>query len=338
MTKAAIVILNYNGLKYLQEFLPTVVKYNRTDCEIIIADNASTDNSVEYLQKHHPTLEIIRLKKNYGFSHGYNEALKNVSAEYYILLNSDVEVTPGWIDPLLDLLDSNPAIAACQPKILSYHQRSYFEYAGAAGGFIDYLGYPFCRGRIFDTVEEDVGQYDDICPVFWATGACLAIRANVFHEAGGFDESFFAHMEEIDLCWRLHLMGYGVFYTGHSHVYHVGGGTLPKTSPMKTYLNFRNGLSMLYKNTCDNSIYYKLPLRIFLDIVAAFKFLITDSPENFSAVFKGIRDSIKKYGVNRDKKKKLKILKYSHIKEIYNNLIVAEYYLKKNKTYKELFF
>ncbi len=338
MTKAAIVILNYNGLKYLQEFLPTVVKYNRDDCRIIIADNASTDASVAYLQENHPSLEIIRLNKNYGFSHGYNEALKKVEAEYYILLNSDVEVTAGWLDPLIELLDHNPDVAACQPKILSYHRRTHFEYAGAAGGYIDFLGYPFCRGRIFETVEEDLGQYDDIVPIFWATGACLMIRSKIFHEAGGFDESFFAHMEEIDLCWRLHLLGYKVYYSGHSQVYHVGGGTLPKTSPVKTYLNFRNGLSMLYKNTYDASKYYKLPLRILMDIIAAFKFLITNSYENSLAVLRGIVDSMKKYKINRQKKKHASRAKHLHIEEIYNKSIVMEYYLKKNRTYKELFF
>ena len=338
MTKAAIVILNYNGLKYLQEFLPLVIKHNRDDCKIIIADNASTDASVSYLQENHPSLEILRLPKNFGFSHGYNEALQAVEAEYYILLNSDIEVTPGWIDPLLDLLDKNPEIAACQPKILSYHLRSSFEYAGAAGGFIDFLGYPFCRGRIFDTVEEDEGQYDDVASIFWATGACFVVRSHLFHKAGGFDEAFFAHMEEIDLCWRLHLMGYKIFYTGQSRVYHVGGGTLPKTSPMKTYLNFRNGLSMLYKNTYDATLYYKFPMRVLLDIVAAFKFLVTNSLDNFMSVFKAHVDFIKLYPVNRKKKYKNEFSKYSYIEEIYKNSIVAAYFLKKKKTFKELFF
>jgi len=338
MTKAAIVILNYNGLKYLQEFLPIVVQHNRKDCKIIIADNASTDESVNYLRQTHPAIEVIQLAKNYGFSHGYNEALKYVTAEYYILLNSDVEVTAGWIDPLIALLDDKPEAAACQPKILSYHRRNYFEYAGAAGGFIDFLGYPFCRGRIFDTLEEDMGQYNDITPIFWATGACFAIRSNVFHKVGGFDESFFAHMEEIDLCWRIQLMGYKVFYNGQSQVYHVGGGTLPKTSPKKTYLNFRNGLSMLYKNTYSPALYFILPLRILLDVVASIKFLVSNSWENSLAVFKGILDSLKKYRINKEKKAKFSVSEHPYIKEIYKHSIVVEYYIKKNKTFKELFF
>lgn len=336
MTKAAIVILNYNGKKYLEEFLPFLIKFNRKDAEIIIADNASTDDSIEYLKRSHPALSIIQLSRNFGFSHGYNEALKQVDAEYYILLNSDVEVSEGWLDPLISLLDTHQSVAACQPKILSYHNRAYFEYAGAAGGFIDFLGYPFCRGRIFDTVEKDSGQYNDICPIFWATGACLAIRSKVFRELGGFDEDFFAHMEEIDLCWRVHLAGHQVYYSGLSTVYHVGGGTLPKTSPTKTYLNFRNGLSMLYKNTQRPSLYYKLPIRIVLDFVAAFKFLFSNSVENSTAVLRGMRDFARLYQKNKAKKESLKITKHSYIKEIYPYSVVVKYYLKKNKTFKEL--
>lgn len=338
MTKTAIVILNYNGKHYLQAFLPIVEKYTPKDVKIIVADNASTDDSIAYLQHHHRSINVISLDTNLGYSHGYNEALKQVEAEYFVLLNSDVEVTENWLQPLIRLLDEDLSIAACQPKILSYHNRSYFEYAGAAGGFIDFLGYPFCRGRIFDHVEQDTGQYDDTRPIFWATGACLVIRSNVFRELGGFDEDFFAHMEEIDLCWRIHLTGRQVYYVGQSTVFHVGGGTLPQTSPRKTYLNFRNGLSMLYKNTHSPLIYIKLPLRITLDVLAAVKFLFSNSVENSTAVMSAIRDFIKRYGLNRKKKNLINFRKYSYIKEIYSNSIVMEFFIKKNKTFRELNF
>lgn len=338
MLKTAIVILNYNGKHYLEEFLPFVEKYSPKNAKIIIADNASTDDSIIYLQNHHPSVTIIPLASNLGYSHGYNEALKQVEAEYFVLLNSDVEVTKDWLQPLTKLLDEDPSIAACQPKILSYHKRHCFEYAGAAGGFIDFLGYPFCRGRIFDHVERDTGQYDDTIPIFWATGACLAIRSTVFRELGGFDEDFFAHMEEIDLCWRIRLNGHQIFYVGESAVYHVGGGTLPQTSPRKTYFNFRNGLSMLYKNTDSPLIYLILPLRIALDFVAAVKFLFSNSMENSKAIMSGIADFAKRYNLNKKKKKSINFQKYSFIKEIYSHSIVMEFFIKKNKTFKELNF
>jgi GT2 family glycosyltransferase len=246
--KTAVVILNWNGRNFLETFLPSVLEYSARCADVIVADNASTDDSVAFLQEHYPQIRIIEHPKNGGFSKGYNDALKQIDAEYYILLNSDVEVTPNWITPVIEMMDADPSIAACQPKLRSFEDRSQFEYAGAAGGFIDAYGYPFCRGRIFDVLEEDRGQYDDACEVFWATGACLFVRADLYHALGGLDEDFFAHMEEIDFCWRLKNNGHKVMYCPDSTVYHVGGGALPKSSPRKTYLNFRNNLALLVKN------------------------------------------------------------------------------------------
>src|SRR6478609_7911509 len=225
--KVAIVILNWNGRKFLQQFLPGVIQHS-PDASIVVADNASSDTSVEWVEQNYPGVRIIRNPRNEGFSKGYNLALRQVKAEYFILLNSDVQVTAGWLNPLIELMDKNPQVAACQPKIRSFTQPEHFEYAGAAGGYIDSFGYPFCRGRIFDNLEKDEGQYDDEQTVLWATGACLMIRSKLYHQAGGLDEDFFAHMEEIDLCWRLNLMGYQVKYCPDSIVYHVGGGTLNK--------------------------------------------------------------------------------------------------------------
>ena len=243
--KVAIVILNYNGRNFLEKFLPSVIEYTE-NAPLYVVDSASEDGSAEWIENHYPTVKILRLPKNYGYAGGYNRALQRIEAEYYVLLNSDVEVTPQWLTPLTDLLDKDPTIAACQPKLLAYHDKSQFEYAGAAGGYIDWLGYTYCRGRIFYHNETDRGQYDTTVPIFWASGACLMIRARLFHAMGGFDEDFFAHMEEIDLCWRLHLAGHEVYCCPQSVVYHVGGGTLPPSSPFKTYLNYRNSLAMLY--------------------------------------------------------------------------------------------
>ena len=246
--RIAVVILNWNGRHFLEKFLPDVIRFSSDDASVVVADNASTDDSVEYLKKNFPSVRIILNEKNEGFTGGYNRALEKVEAEFYVLLNSDVEVTQDWLKPLLRLMDANKKIAACQPKILSYHEKDKFEYAGAGGGFIDKNGYPFCRGRIFSELETDHHQFDDERPVFWATGACMFVRASVYHELKGLDENFFAHMEEIDLCWRMQRAGYEVYYCGKSTVYHVGGGTLPKNNPRKTYLNFRNNLITFTKN------------------------------------------------------------------------------------------
>lgn len=272
--KVAIVILNWNGRAMMARFLPSVIKYSRGDADVIVADNASTDDSMAWLDANFPQIRQIRLDENFGFAEGYNRALRQVDAEYYVLLNSDVEVTHHWLTPLVEAMDAHPDIAACQPKLLSVADRDAFEYAGASGGYLDRYGYPFCRGRIFDTVEDDNGQYDNAQEVLWATGACLMIRSKDYWDAGGLDARFFAHNEEIDLCWRLHRMGRRIFCFPESEVYHVGGGTLPKSNPMKTFLNFRNNLTMLYKNLPDGELRHVMRVRWFLDYLAAFQTLI----------------------------------------------------------------
>jgi len=274
MIKTAIVILNWNGLDHLKKFLGTVLQYSSSDkISVFIADNGSTDGSPEWVEERFNNVKLIRLAKNYGFAEGYNLALNKIDAEYFILLNSDVEVTEGWHQPLITFMDNNPDVASCQPKIRSYNKRDHFEYAGAAGSFIDKFGYTFCRGRIFGDVENDYGQYDTQIDIFWASGACMIIRAEAWHKCGGFDSGFFAHMEEIDLCWRLNKAGYRISYIPESVVYHVGGGSLPYESPFKTYLNFRNSLYLLYKNLPDNRLHYVLFIRKLLDALAAVRFL-----------------------------------------------------------------
>ena len=277
-------ILNWNGKHYLQQFLPSVINTHYSNYKIVIADNASTDDSVGFLQQSFPAVELIILEKNYGFAKGYNEALKKVTADYYVLLNSDVEVPPDWLSPIIQLLSSNSLIAACQPKIKSYKQKNYFEYAGASGGWLDAFGYPFARGRIFDICEADTGQYDSVEEVFWATGAALVIKSNVFHNLHGFDEYFFAHQEEIDLCWRMHLAGYKIFCCPQSEVYHVGGGTLPRGNSKKTYLNFRNNQIMMAKNMAWSEKWWKIPFRLLLDQVSAFKGLVAGDAGYFLSI------------------------------------------------------
>ena len=287
MTNVAIVILNWNGKKYLKKFLPGVIEHSsQDDYEIVIADNASTDDSIIFLENNYPKIRIIKLDKNYGYAQGYNLALEQIESKYYILLNSDIEVTKNWIQPIIGLMDSDESIAACMPKIRSYKDKSNFEYAGAAGGFIDKYGYPFCRGRILDTLEEDTGQYDQNTEVFWATGACLFVRADSFHKAGGLDGDFFAHMEEIDLCWRLKNNGYKIMYSHESTVFHVGGGTLDTTNPFKLFLNYRNNLYLLYKNLHSSELIKTLFIRMILDGISAFVYLLQMQPKKFSVVFK----------------------------------------------------
>ncbi|HPI79346.1 MAG TPA: glycosyltransferase family 2 protein [Cyclobacteriaceae bacterium] len=273
MSRTAVVILNYNGKELLEKFLPSVIGFSG-DAQIIVADNQSTDGSRAFLQQAFPGVALIAIPSNLGFCGGYNFALRQVEAEYYVLLNSDVEVTANWLSPIVSLLDNDAATGAVQPKILSYRNKKQFEYAGAAGGFIDWLGYPFCRGRIFDVLEEDQGQYDDTTPIFWASGACMAIRASLYHSMGGLDETFFAHMEEIDLCWRLNRAGHKVMYCGNSTVYHVGGATLHKSNPKKAYYNFRNGMITLIKNLGKAQLAITLPIRLVLDWMAAIRFLL----------------------------------------------------------------
>jgi GT2 family glycosyltransferase len=335
MNKTAVVILNYNGRKYLTDFLPSVI-YHSPDTTIYVADNASADDSLVVLKANFPSVKIIQLFENHGFAQGYNEALEQIKDQfqYYILLNSDVEVTPHWIEPVISLMESNPNIAACQPKILSYHEKTHFEYAGAAGGFIDRLGYPFCRGRVFLSIEEDFGQYNDTREVFWATGACMFVRADVFHNLEGFDGDFFAHMEEIDLCWRMKHAGYQVFASGESTVYHVGGGTLHKSNPFKTFLNFRNGLVMLYKNHPDKGLYRTLLTRLILDGVAGVKFLLFDSWEDCWAVARAHFNFYFHFRTWHRKRKKIQ--KRNDLKQIFKRNIVWQHFVKGKERFEEM--
>jgi GT2 family glycosyltransferase len=336
MDKVAVVILNYNGVHFLEKFLPGVL-LNTPDASLVVADNASTDNSVQFLKENFPQIKLLQLGKNEGYSQGYNVALGMVQATYYVLLNSDVEVTPGWLSPLIQLMESDPKIAACQPKILSYHEPAYFEYAGAAGGYIDSLGYPFCKGRIFKTVEKDLGQYNDIYPIFWATGACLCIRSEIFHSLGGFDPDFFAHMEEIDLCWRIESHGDKVMYNGHSTVYHVGGGTLHKTNPRKTYLNFRNGLVLLFKNYSQVELWTKFPLRLLMDGVACLKFTVFDSYQDGLAVIRANIHFWADYPKNKTKRRSAqKRVKIKNLNTIFSGSIIWQYYIRKRRIFNQI--
>ena len=287
--KLAVVILNYNGASMLSRFLPSVLKYS-PGAEIVVADNASTDDSVAVVADGFPAVRLIRLDRNYGFADGYNKAFEQIDAEYAVLLNSDVEVTAGWLAPLVEFMDANPRVAACQPKLKAYHQRDEFEYAGAMGGYLDRYGYPYCRGRIFDTIEKDLGQYDADVPLLWATGACLVVRLPIYKEVGGLDGRFFAHMEEIDLCWRLRLRGHEVRSVASSVVYHVGGATLNAGHPRKTFLNFRNNLLMLYKNLPEGELRKVLFVRALLDYVAAAMFLLKGEWGNVKAVFRARKE------------------------------------------------
>lgn len=282
--KIAIVILNWNGKHLLERFLPSVVAHS-SDAEIVLADNASSDGSTDFVREHYPSIKIIKNKGNFGYAKGYNEALKLIEADIYCLLNSDVEVTENWLSPILEAYKNRPDTAIIQPKLLDYNHKGQFEYAGAAGGFLDRYGYPYCRGRIFDTLEKDHGQYDDVCKIFWASGACLFIRKEIFNELQGFDEAFFAHFEEIDLCWRAHNLGHETRYVGASTVYHVGGATLKNTNPKKTYLNFRNSLYSITKNAHGNW-WFLIFIRLVLDGLAALKFLLELKPMHLLSILK----------------------------------------------------
>lgn len=329
--KVAVVILNWNGRKLLEEFLPSVLDHS-PEAKIYIADNASEDNSIRFLRSNFPTVEIIENAVNGGFAKGYNDALKRVEEEILILLNSDVAVTPNWIEPLKEALDSDPKTAVVQPKILDYRNKSYFEYAGAAGGYIDRLGYPFCRGRIFDTLEKDEGQYDQTAEIFWTSGACMAIKKKAFEQAGGFDEDFFAHQEEIDLCWRLFNMGYKAKAVGTSKVYHLGGGTLHTMHPRKTFFNFRNSLFALLKNTPGKSWMVLILLRLLLDALAGVKFLAEGKPSHTRAIVQAHFSFYAHFqGLLRKRKNLPKKKKYFRITSV-----VLAYYLMHTRSYKNL--
>ncbi|MCB9071743.1 MAG: glycosyltransferase family 2 protein [Prevotellaceae bacterium] len=331
----AVVILNYNGEKLLEELLPKVIAYS-PEAEVIVADNASTDGSVALMETTFRDTRLIKLPRNFGFAGGYNEALSKVKADYYVLLNSDVEVTENWLAPLISYMDAHPRTAACQPKIKSYYQRTHFEYAGACGGYIDKFGYPFCRGRILDTLEPDEGQYDTITDIFWATGACLFIRSEKYHKVGGLDERFFAHMEEIDLCWRLKARGNAIVCIPQSTVYHMGAQTLNKEHPRKTYLNFRNNWLMLYKNV-PKHLGRILLVRLFLDWAALAHLLIQGKFSNAFAIIRAELSFMSKYHqFHYDRKNNLHLTKTAKPKGLFHGLILWSYYAKKEKTAQNL--
>jgi GT2 family glycosyltransferase len=338
MTETAIVILNWNGIEFLKMFLGIVVNHsNLPRTKIIVADNNSSDGSAEWVENKFNSVEVIRLDRNYGFAGGYKIALQKIEARFFVLLNSDIEVTEGWLEPLVKYMDQNSDVAACQPKILSYSNKDSFEYAGAAGGFIDKYGYPFCRGRVMDFIERDIGQYDNYSDIFWASGACMIVRADAYLRCFGFDEDFFAHMEEIDLCWRFKSAGYHVSFVPDSVVYHVGGGTLPYNSQKKIYLNFRNNLYLLYKNLPSEKLHSTLFIRKVLDGISACIFLITGKFRNFMAVFKAHRDYYREINILRKKREIVQNISSSQAPNlILNKSIVFEFYVRGKKTYSKL--
>ncbi|MBE6186990.1 MAG: glycosyltransferase family 2 protein [Rikenellaceae bacterium] len=325
MKRTAVVILNWNGRQHLEQFLPSVVAHTPQQVRIIVADNGSTDDSVAFLAQHYPTIEIIRLGRNYGFAEGYNRALEQVDAEFFILLNSDVEVTAGWVEPLVATLTNNRSVAAVAPKLRSYGNRDHFEYAGAAGGYIDVLGYPFCRGRILSTLEQDKGQYDTAQEVFWASGAAFCCRADVFRMLGGFDADFFAHMEEIDLCWRMQLQGYKIMVEPHSTVYHLGGGTMPNESPRKLYLNYRNNLSMLFKCAPTWQRILVAVARPVADMLSALIYLLRGDKALAKATIEAYRDFFALHGELNKKRKAVRSACKAESDRIYRGSIVMRY-------------
>jgi GT2 family glycosyltransferase len=330
----AVVILNWNGKSYLEQFLPGVLQYSKDVATVYVADNASTDDSVDYVQQHFPDVKVVVNESNGGFAKGYNDALKRIEADYYVLLNSDIEVTPNWITPVIDLMQTDESITACQPKILAHGRKEYFEHAGAAGGFIDKNGFPFCRGRIFNTVEKDEAQYNDTTEVFWATGACLFIKANVYHKFDGLDEDFFAHMEEIDLCWRMKNAGHKIMYCPDAVVYHVGGGTLNYMSPQKTYLNFRNNLFLIYKNYQQSSLFLKIMKRLIIDGIAGAKFFFGGQFKHTWAVIKAHFHFYGKLGSMRKKRKALLAKNNTpNNNGLYKGSIISDHFLKGKKEY-----
>ncbi|GEM_PF-25013 len=332
-SRTAVVILNWNGKAFLEKFLPAVVKHSPGFARVIVADNASTDDSISFLKENYPDVEVIALEKNFGYAGGYNAALRRVEADFYVLLNSDIEVSANWIPPVIRLMEKDPSVAACQPKILDHEQRAIFEYAGASGGYLDKFGYPFCRGRLFSVMETDEEQYDEDAEVFWASGACMFIRADAFHAAGGFDERFFAHMEEIDLCWRLKNKGYRIMACPESVVYHVGGGTLPKSNPRKTFLNFRNSLWLISKNLPSRYFYLFIFFRLALDEMAAAKFLFSGQFRDFLAVYKAHFAFIWKW---RSMRRESKYLPAKLPSRLYKRSIALDFFLGRKKYFYQL--
>jgi GT2 family glycosyltransferase len=331
----AIVILNWNGRKFLEKFLPFVTASTGPGVEVIVADNASTDDSVSFLQERYPGVRVIEMDQNRGFAGGYNEALKQVESDYYVLLNSDVEVAPGWVEPVIDLMEKDPSIGACQPKIRMYSDRESFEYAGAAGGWLDHLGYPFAKGRVFDVCEKDLGQYDVAEPIFWASGAALFVRAKLYHELGGLDGYFFAHQEEIDLCWRMQLAGYKVYCCPASVVYHVGGGTMPKGNELKVRLNFRNNLIMMAKNLPVGQLLWKMPLRFVLDTISAWKSLFAGEAVYFWAILDA-HMAFLKWLIFKRKSSVFPKNRRGALAGWYSGSIVWQYFVSGKKTFTEI--
>jgi GT2 family glycosyltransferase len=329
MKQTAVVILNWNGRQHLEQFLPSVVEHTPQQVRIVVADNGSTDDSIAFIEQTYPTIDIIRLDKNYGFAEGYNRALEQVEAEFFILLNSDVEVTAGWVEPLVATLTNHRTVVAVAPKLRSYGHREYFEYAGAAGGYIDILGYPFCRGRILSSLEKDCGQYDTAQEVFWASGAAFCCRADVFRTLGGFDADFFAHMEEIDLCWRMQLAGYKVMVEPHSVVYHLGGGTMPNESPRKLYLNYRNNLSMLFKCAPTWQRILVAVARPVADMLSALIYYLRGDKALAKATIEAYRDFFALHGELNKKRKAVRSARKAESDRIYRGSIVLRYALGK---------
>lgn len=331
----AVVILNWNGKKFLEQFLPALFASSYPDLKVVVADNASGDDSVAFVRDHYPKADVIINPGNEGFAKGYNTALKQVEAEYYVLLNSDVEVTPGWIEPVIELMESDKTIAACQPKLLAYRNKDEFEYAGACGGWIDSLGYPFARGRIFDICEKDNHQYENASPVFWASGAAMFVRSSVFHEMKGFDETYFAHQEEIDLCWRMQLAGYKIYVQPASVVYHVGGGTLPKGNSLKVYLNYRNNMMMIAKNSSFLKKIWLLPLRMALNWTYAFKALLGGDAGYLRSVFRADIDFIR-WVLGSKKLNNFPISRQGRLRGYYRGSVVWQYFVMGKRTFSSI--
>jgi Predicted glycosyltransferases len=336
--KVAIVILNWNGATFLRQYLPSVVRHSACEwCQIVIADNGSTDESRNVIETEFQEVQFLPLDENFGFAKGYNEALKNIDAEYFLLLNSDIQVTEGWLLPLVNAMDKNPLAGACQPKILSMNEPEKFEYAGASGGFIDRLGYPFCRGRILNVCEKDNGQYNQPISVFWATGAAIMVRSSCWEQTGGFDPDFWAHMEEIDLCWRMRNLGYQIQVEPQSVVYHLGGGSLPYQSPLKVYLNFRNNLYLLYKNLPANSFFPIIFFRMVLDGIAGIQFLVTGQWSAFAKVLKAHFDFYHHIPTLSKQRKQLqKVRKVSRHQTIYKGSIIFDFFILRKRKFSQI--
>jgi GT2 family glycosyltransferase len=335
--KISIVILNWNGSGFLKRFLPSVIAFSKGNVEIVVADNGSTDDSAATVSTYFPTISYLQLDQNFGFAEGYNKALNHLQSDYFVLLNSDVEVTSGWLDPIMNMMELNPSVGICQPKILSLERQQEFEYAGASGGFIDRFGYPFCRGRILQEIELDHGQYDASIQVSWASGACMMVRSQVWKACSGFDTGFWAHMEEIDLCWRAQHLGYSVYVCPDSVVYHLGGGTLPYNNPLKIYLNFRNNLFLLFKNLPGKQLITKLPFRMVLDGAAAFVFLFRGDFKSFGSVFKA---HLKFYGrlpkLIKERSFIMRSRKNRSIRLTTGKSILWNYYITKRRKFSEI--